>query len=270
MAIDANGYDDLSDFTKESRTFNGKTKTVYYQGSGPGVVVMTEMPGIQPTVADFARRVVDLGCTVAMPSLFGDDGRRASSGYAMKSILKGCVTREFAAFSRKKSPPVATWMQALCRDLHSEVGGPGVGLIGMCWTGGFALATMVDPVVVAPVLSQPSLPLAITKKHKAALHLSAADLQIVKERANNGCSVLGLRFSNDGMSPGNRFATLEAELGEGFIGVEIDSGPGNPNDLSHRAHSVVTEHLQDVPGHPTRDALDQVLDLFRERLELSA
>lgn len=269
MAIDANGYDDLSDFTKETRTFGGKTKTVYYQGTGPGVVVMTEMPGIQPKVADFARRVVDLGCTVAMPSLFGDDGRPATGGYAMKSILKGCVTREFAAFSRKKSPPVATWMQALCHDLHDDVGGPGVGLIGMCWTGGFALATMVDPVVVAPVLSQPSLPLGIGKKRKAAMHLSAADLQIVKERANNGCSVLGLRFTNDSMVPGDRFATLREELGDGFIGVEIDSGPGNPNDLSLRAHSVVTEHLQDTPGHPTRDALDQVLDLFRERLELA-
>ena len=50
------------------------------------------------------------------------------------------------------------------------------------------------------------------------------------------------------------------------MAVEIDSSPGNPHGIDRRAHSVVTEHLVDEPGHPTRDALDQVLDLFRERL----
>ena len=79
-------------------------------------------------------------------------------------------------------------------------------------------------------------------------------------------TVLGLRFTNDSFVPPERFARLREELGDSFVGVEIDSSKGNPNGIPSNAHSVVTEHLVDEPGHPTRDALDKVLDLFRTRL----
>lgn len=266
MGMGTSTPDDLADFVREERTYLGKTKTVFLAGDGPAVLVLTEMPGISPEVADFARRVVAIGCTVVMPSLFGEPGRPVSLGYSVRSLAKGCVAREFAAFSTRKSPPVTEWLRALARDVHARVGGPGVGVVGMCWTGGFALAMMVDPVVVAPVLSQPSLPLAVGKKRKAAPHLSKVDLAVVKERVAEGCSVLGLRFSDDSMSPAPRFDTLRRELGDGFVAVEIDSGVGNTNDVSRRAHSVITLDLHDEPGHATRDALDQVLDLFRDRL----
>lgn len=258
--------DDLSDFRREQRTYRGETKTVFFAGDGPAVLVLTEMPGITPDVAMFARRIVDLGCSVAMPSMFGQPGKPITNGYTARSIARSCVASEFAAFSTKKSPPVTEWLKELARDMHAEAGGPGIGVIGMCWTGGFALAMMVDPVVVAPVLSQPSLPIGVNAKHKAAPGVSAEDLAVVKERVANGCPVLGLRFTHDSLSPGERFDTLRRELGDGFIAVEIDSGPGNDNDLTHRAHSVVTVDLQDEPGHPTREALDQVLDFFRTRL----
>jgi hypothetical protein len=48
--------------------------------------------------------------------------------------------------------------------------------------------------------------------------------------------------------------------------VEIDSSGDNAHGIPRMAHSVVTEHLVDEPGHPTRDALDQVLAFFKERL----
>ncbi len=266
MGMGTQTPDDLSDFTREQRTYLAKTKTVLLAGNGPAVLVLTEMPGISPDVADFARRIVDIGCTVVVPSLYGEPGRPVTVGYSVKSLAKGCVAREFAAFSTKKSPPVTDWLRALARDVHGEAGGPGVGVVGMCWSGGFALAMMVDPVVVAPVLSQPSLPLGIGRKRKAAPHLSKVDLAVVKERVAEGCPVLGLRFSEDSMSPAARFDTLRRELGEGFVAVEIDSGAGNRNGVSRRAHSVLTLDLQDEPGHATRRALDQVLDLFRARL----
>jgi dienelactone hydrolase len=78
--------------------------------------------------------------------------------------------------------------------------------------------------------------------------------------------VLGVRFTDDPLSPGDRFARLREELGDGFIGVEIDSSRGNEHGHSMMAHSVLTEALRDEPGEPTHDALNQVLDFFRERL----
>jgi dienelactone hydrolase len=184
----------------------------------------------------------------------------------LSSITKGCVSKEFVCFARGTTSPVTVWLRALAAHEHETCGGPGVGVVGMCFTGGFALAMMVDDVVVAPVLSQPSLPFPLPKAHKRDLGISDADLARVKERTAEGICVLGLRFTGDKIAPGERFARLREELGDGFVGVEIDSGPGNAHGFSKNAHSVLTEELVDEPGHPTRDALDKVLDLFRERL----
>jgi dienelactone hydrolase len=161
---------------------------------------------------------------------------------------------------------VTVWLRALARHEHERCGGPGVGAVGMCLTGGFALAMMVDDAVTAPVLSQPSLPFGLTGAQKRDLGLGPADLARVRERAAAGVGVLGLRFTCDRMSPGERFARLRDELGDGFVGVEIDSSAGNPHGIRRMAHSVLTDDLVDEPGHPTRDALDRVLDLFRTRL----
>ena len=139
-------------------------------------------------------------------------------------------------------------------------------MIGMCLTGGFALAMMVDDVVLAPVVSQPSLPFPVSKAHKRDLGISDRDLEAVKRRCQEGLCLLGLRFTGDRSSPAERFERLREELGDAFIGVEIDSSPGNPHGNPRMAHSVLTEHLIDKEGSPTRAALDQVLDFFKGRL----
>ena len=244
----------------------GETRTVFVRGQGPGVVVIHEIPGITPEVAGFARRVADDGFRVYLPHLFGSPGRRFSAPYMIEQLARACVAREFWLLARRASSPVTRWLRALCRYAHGECGGPGVGAIGMCITGNFALSLMVDPSVMAPVLSQPSLPLPVSASHRAALHLSDEDLVQVRERAQGGCKVLGLRFTSDALCPPERFATLRRELGDGFEGVEVDSGPGNPYGISRAAHSVVTRDLVDEAGHPTQVALERVLDLFRERL----
>src|SRR3954468_21486502 len=174
--------DALTDFTRTQFTHEGKTRDVYRKGSGPAVIVIAEIPGITPKVADFARRVVDLGCTAVMPHLFGHPGKEMSTPYAMQSITFGCVSREFATWATGKTSPVTVWLRALARDEHERCGGPGVGAVGMCFTGGFALAMMVDDTVVAPVLSQPSLPFPTRKSAKRDLGISDADLARVKER----------------------------------------------------------------------------------------
>jgi dienelactone hydrolase len=258
--------DPLDDFARGEFTHEGVTHPTFRKGQGPAVIVISEMPGITPAVADFARRVVDLGCTVVMPSLFGIPGRPISVPYVIRSITTGCVSKEFHAMALGQASPVTVWLRALARELHAELGGPGVGAVGMCFTGGFALAMMVDDETVAPVLSQPSLPFAIGAARKAALGLSDDDLQRVKQRVADGVCLLGLRFTGDSFVPAERFQRLRDELGDGFVAVEIDSSKGNAYGIPKNAHSVLTEHLVDEPGHPTRDALDQVLELFRTRL----
>ena len=158
------------------------------------------------------------------------------------------------------------WLRKLAAMEHERCGGPGVGVVGMCFTGGFALAMMVDDIVLAPVLSQPSLPFPLTKKFKADIGISDGDLARVKERTATGTCLLGLRFTNDPFCFEERFETLRRELGDAFIAVEIDSAPGNPHGHPKKAHSVLTEHLVDQEGTPTRAALDQTLAFFREKL----
>ena len=254
----------LADFEIDPFTYEGKTRDVYRRGSGPAVLVMAEMPGITPSVAAFGQRLVDAGYTVAMPSLFGTPGREMSMPYVLKSITGACVSREFAAWALNRTSPVIDWLRALARDLHAQCGGPGVGAIGMCFTGGFALAMAVDDEMLAPVLSQPSLPFAIGKSRKRSLGLSDADLATVAAREN--LCVMAMRFTGDRMVPDERFAHLKEVLGDRAIIVDIDNKGENPHGIPKSAHSVCTEHLVDEEGHPTHDALHGVLGFFAERL----
>ncbi len=257
----------LESFEQSEFTHDGETRLVYRAGSGPGVVVMHEIPGIYSAVAEFAERLVAEGFRVALPELFGTTGKERSGGYIAGQMVRACIGREFHVLAARGSSPITDWLRALSRDLHAECGGPGVGAIGMCLTGNFALALMVDPVVMAPVLSQPSLPFPIGAERRRALHLSDGDLSVVKQRVcEEGAKVLGMRFSGDPMVPGERFTRLRDELGEGFEGIEIDSSPGNPHGIPRTAHSVVTHDLVDEAGHPTRAALERVIAFFHERL----
>lgn len=253
-------------FTGRSFTHDGKTRPVYWRGEGPGVVIMHEIPGITPQVIRFAETVAEAGFTAVMPHLFGEPGRAISTGYILKEFARACISHEFSVLAAHQSSPITDWLRALCRSVHSELGGRGVGAIGMCLTGNFALSLMMEPCLMAPVLSQPSLPMPIGKGRAAGLHISPDELQNVKRRVAEGGKVLGLRFSNDPACPRARFETLKRELGEGFEAIEIDSKYGNPQGNS-APHSVVTTDLVDEAGHPTRQALDRVLGFFRERLQ---
>jgi dienelactone hydrolase len=258
--------DPLDGFAERTFAHDGTTRSVYSAGSGPAVIVIHEMPGITPLVADFGRRVRDAGFSVRMPSLFGEPGRPMSPGYVVKSLSQGCVAKEFVTLALDRTSPAIGWLRALASDAHQECGGPGVGAVGMCFTGGFALGMMVDDIMLAPVLSQPSLPFPVSPARRRAVGVSNADLARVKERAQHGACLMGLRFTKDPAVPGERFETLRRELGDAFITVEIDSSKGNPHGIPRGAHSVLSEHFVDEPGHPTREALDQVLAFFAERL----
>lgn len=239
------------------------TRPTWVAGSGPPVVVIHEVPGLHPQVIDFGRRLVREGFSVYMPSLFGTPGKKFGKLYSLRSIARACVGREFVTLASGKTSPITAWVRELARLAESERGGP-VGAVGMCLTGGFALAMMVEDCVRAPVLSQPSLPFSLTRKQRRDLGVDDETLERIRERAD--VCVLGLRFTNDPMVPAARFERLREEIGDRFIAVEIDSSKGNPHGISRTAHSVLTLDLVDEPGHPTHDALLQVIEFFRDKL----
>lgn len=263
--VDVEGIE-VDGFVRTEMSALGASRVVYRRGEGPPVLVMHEIPGITPEVATFARRVADAGFSVAVPCLFGTPNRPLSLPYALSQITRACVSRELAVLAKHRASPVTEWLRAIARALSEEQGGAPVGAIGMCLTGNFALALMVDEHLMAPVLSQPSLPFGLTRSHRAALHVSDEQLVAIKRRAADGAKLLGLRFTHDPMCPPERFETLRRELGEAFEGIEVDSSPGNPHGIERIAHSVVTNHLVDREGHPTREALDRVLAFFEEQL----
>lgn len=248
-------------------TAHGITHDVHYRGEGPGVVLIPEMPGIHPGVLALGNHLVDNGFHVAMPSLFGSAGRPISIGSALTTIVRGCVANEFAAFATNADRPVAQYLRAIARDLNARTPGRGVGVIGMCFTGGFALAAAVDASVLAPVLSQPSLPLPLTSSRRRDPGVSETELAIVADRArNDGLCALALRFTKDRLSPAERFATLRARLGDAFEEIQIDSSPGNDHGFGRMAHSVLTDQLRETDGHPAFEARKRVVEFLRERL----
>lgn len=266
--------DALDDFTRESFTSDGVTHSILRSGQGPAVIVMTEVPGISPKVVDFARRVRQLGLTVVMPELFGITGRDpnpdahgklGSAAYALRTAGQICISHEFTVLAAGRTSPVVTWLRALARAEHERCGGPGVGAVGMCFTGGFALAMATDDRLLVPIMSQPSLPLAVTQRQRNSIDVSPEDLAVVKNRCAAGLKVMGLRFTSDRFVPDERFAFLRRELGDAFVAIELDDDDANPDGVL-KPHSVLTEHLVDEAGTPSRQALDSVLDLLSDRL----
>jgi dienelactone hydrolase len=253
-------------FDAQALSFEGATRCVYRAGRGPAVIVMSEIPGITPAVAGFAQRVVESGHTVFMPSLFGEPMRPLQRRYAARVLLRACISREFRVLAANQSSPIVDWLRALARHAHDECGGRGVGAIGMCLTGNFALAMMLNAPVLAPVLAQPSLPIGITRSRREGLHASAAELQAAHQKIDEqGARILALRFVQDPMCRGERFARLQREFGAAFEAIEIDEKYANPRGPKP-AHSVLTNHLIDETGQPTRVALERTLAFLKEQL----
>src|SRR6202012_1271035 len=258
---------DLTGWSAKPFTGGGQPHDVYRRGDGPGVVLIPEVPGIHPGVLGLGNHLVDNGFTVAIPSLFGEPGRRVSVGYTLDSLRRVCVAREFAALATNKHRPVADFLRALARDLKNSTPGKGVGVIGQCFTGGFALAAAVDDSVLAPVLSQPSTPFPLTPRQRRDPGMSEAELATVADRcANEGLCALGLRFSKDAMSPSARFTTLKQRLGDAFEVIEIDSRPDNGHGFGRMAHSVLTDEVREVDGQPAYEARKRVVEFLTERL----
>lgn len=264
-----NVSDSLDDFVGREISLDDAVKKVYVAGTGPAVIVMAEMPGISPHVARFARWVREAGFTVYMPSLFGRDGAVPTAEEGAAVFQRACMSAEFRALAANASSPVTQWLRALARFAHRECGGPGVGAIGMCFTGNFALTMMLEAAVLAPVLSQPSLPL----KDPSGLEIGLDEIKAVRERLEReDLTVLAYRFEGDQICRAERFAAYASVLGDRFIGRVLPDSAANTDVAPFFArhvpypHSVVTQHLIDEAGQPTIAARDEILAFFARRL----
>jgi len=257
----------LTGWTLTPFTGAGLTHDCFEKGTGPGVVLIPELPGITPEVLGLADHLVDSGLTVVIPSPFGQPGRPLTAGYVTRELGRICVSSEFRAFAVGAHRPIADYVRAVAKDLAGRTPGKGVGVIGMCFTGGFALAAAVDESVLAAVASQPSAPFPVGRARQVDPGMSAAELNTVAARAATGAvCALGLRFSEDSTVPRARFETLKARLGDAFEVIELDSSPGNPGGFPKNAHSVLTREVREIPGHPALAARERGVQFLRERL----
>jgi dienelactone hydrolase len=265
MAKTLTEADSLADFERRDITLLGQTKLVFVAGTGPAVIIMPEMPGIYSHVARFARFVRDAGFTVWMPNLFGEPGKAITIAHGLKVMAKACISSEFRAFAANASSPVTQWLRARAAHAHPLCGGKGVGAIGMCFTGNFALSMMLEPAVLAPVLSQPSLPIL----QSGGMHIAPDELATVKARMEKeDLTVLAYRFEGDPFCKAQRFAAYEQALGDRFQGRVLPDGCANKDTPTNmKPHSVVTMHLIDRQGEPTRAAVDEILQFFADRLK---
>jgi dienelactone hydrolase len=256
--------DALKDYERFDFDDGRWSRPVWRRGTGPAVIIIHEIPGLHPQVIRFADHVAAAGMTVFLPSLFGKPGKAVSRSYALTSMLVNiCIRREFNVWANGKSSPIVDWLRALARKAHGECGGKGVGAVGMCFTGGYALAMMTEPSVVAPVLSQPSMP--IGKKGANMIDASPVEIACAKRRfEDEDLSMIGLRFKSDAFVPDARFDMLEATFGERFERVDLEdkdalAGTGMP------PHSVLTLHLIDQPHTVTKAVEERVIGFFKQR-----
>lgn len=215
---------------------------VYSAGKGAPVIVLHELPGMMPECLDLGLILAER-FRVHLPLLLGRPGEFAMG----RNLVRLCVSREIYAFAAHRTSPLVSWVRALCRHVHEE-SGAGVGVVGMCLTGGFALATIADETVIASVVAQPALPLMV---HKAALGISPEDETAIRRRVaalGPGC-VLALRYAADKIGPRAKIDAMRALIGEGLRELEFEGD----------AHATLTVHR-----HP--QALWETVSFLSERL----
>jgi dienelactone hydrolase len=227
---------------------------VYRHGSGPPVVIIQELPGIGPETLRLADEFVDRGFEVVLPHLFGPLEKTSIGGNLLRVF---CMRREFHLFASNRSSPIVDWLRALCRNIKAQGQYKGVGVIGMCLTGNFAISLMGDDSVLAAVSSQPSMPLVKASQ----LHMSAADITAIRQRIDATAPMHAYRFDGDPMCNAAKFRAIDETFNdEGITRVVTHTLPG-------KGHSVLTLDFVDATGHPTRAALDEILAYFAAQLQ---
>jgi hypothetical protein len=65
--------------------------------------------------------------TAVLPDLLGTPGRPVTLPYALSSLVRACVSKEFTLLALNKTSPVVDFLRELAAHEHHAHGGPGVG-----------------------------------------------------------------------------------------------------------------------------------------------
>jgi dienelactone hydrolase len=253
---------DMTDFETADFAAGKISHQVFTKGAGPSILLMHELPGMTVECIRLARTLVDAGFRVHMPLLFGDPG----DDHTILFTAKICMGREINLFLNSGDSPLLKWLRSYGRQIYAQNGNKGIGVIGLCLTGNFAISMLADEQVLASVSSEPALPFGLTSTSRSDIGVSEADLTGVMARNTESAPLMCLRFSNDQLSPRARFEAIQDKFSANLLGIEIDSSPGNSHGIPRNAHSVLTKDFCDQAGHPTREALDGVIRFLKERL----
>ena len=232
----------------------GMRHDVYRRGTGPAVILIHEAGGLDHSALDIADRLVDQGFRVLAPVIVGTPQPDGSGSSAMVNLLKMCVSREVHVFLTGQTSPIAVWLRALAAAEKGDH--PGVGVIGMCFSGGFAIAAAVDEAVVAAVASQPALPWPILPGAGKDLGLSREDVVCVRDRFRDGkFGLLVARYRDDRASSKARIESYRTEFGPDVLMEPIGT-----------AHSVLARAAQPSPDPAAVPVLAATIALLKARL----
>ena len=244
-------------FTAETRDGHSVCHDIYHRGSGTPVVLIQELPGIGQETLALADRLVNAGHEVVMPHLFGPLGKISIGGNLARVM---CMRKEFRLMASNASSPISDWLRLLCREVRDSRSVDGVGVIGMCLTGNFAITLIGDDSVLAAVASQPAMPFF----KQGALHMSPTEIAGSRQALETKGPLRVLRFEDDPLSTVEKSDCIHRTFNDdGHERVKEIVIPG-------KGHSVLTLDFVDEAGHPTREALDNVLVYFAAKLSSPA
>ena len=244
-------------FTAETSEGHSVSHDIYNRGSGTPVVLIQELPGIGQETLALADRLIDAGHEVVIPHLFGPIGKISIGGNLARVM---CMRKEFRLMASNASSPISDWLRLLCREVRDSRGADGVGVIGMCLTGNFAITLIGDDSVLAAVASQPAMPFF----KQGALHMSPKEIADSRRALETKGPMRVLRFEDDPLSTVEKSECIKRTFNDnGYERVREIVIPG-------KGHSVLTLDFVDEAGHPTRDALENVLAYFSARLSAPA
>ncbi|MCB1179148.1 MAG: dienelactone hydrolase family protein [Leptospiraceae bacterium] len=255
----------MNDFLEFEFSHKNISHKVFKKGNGPGIIIIHELPGMVKECVNFARNLEKEGFTVYLPLLFGEPNKELDVIDTIKLFRKVCISKEFDLFSNNKTSPVVEFLKGLCKFAKEETSSKGVGAIGMCLTGGFVIPMVVESSLLAPVLSQPSLPL--NPLFRNEIGCSKEDYETACSRIKKEkIKVLGFKFSEDILSHNDKFKKLETDLMNNFEGDIIDSSLGNSHKIPFYAHAVFTKDFVEQKDHPTYNAYLKLISYFKEKL----